>query len=541
MSFEPVSPSPNNRTPLASVVARDNNQNSNAIANLNARLVDLAERATDLREYLPDGWVSGDDATTALQAALTDMETSDKRTLVLGGGEYGVTETLQVNVRGVTIIGQQRDRTASAASRLVYDGSGAAIQVGTDDGQAHDANNLDGLQGFTLRDLSLVYDGALTGLDNGQQSYGAGTHGVREWRGGDVLLERVTIEHFDFAFWAIQSDLSHFNDLQVLYCHRGVYLGPRSSQATFWGGYAVLNDQAVHLDRCSNTRFYHTKFVGNGAVGTNPIRVASDWASAGTHDTLFDACQFEHLQGVAEIEAFVDFGVGGSARCRDLTFRDCAVWTEGSGGAHHAKHLVKVEDATRVYIQRLHGPMSQNLTKPVLISSAAPSAPELDIELSPEFSATVPPFDKEGSVGAVCRRQLPASGTTSGGEAWFQAQPTVLQVNHADSDRIMLRLDGRDADMAGATRWDVRIDRANNRLIVRPIVNGLFRVMNAAGTLSVLTVDTANNVVRLTPLATASRPSAVNAGSGGMIYDTDLAQPLWSDGSVWRDAMGGAV
>lgn len=40
---------------------------------------------------------------------------------------------------------------------------------------------------------------------------------------------------------------------------------------------------------------------------------------------------------------------------------------------------------------------------------------------------------------------------------------------------------------------------------------------------------------------TASRPSAVTAGSGYQFYDQSLNKPIWSDGAVWRDADGTQV
>ena len=40
---------------------------------------------------------------------------------------------------------------------------------------------------------------------------------------------------------------------------------------------------------------------------------------------------------------------------------------------------------------------------------------------------------------------------------------------------------------------------------------------------------------------TAARPNAVTAGDGAMIYDTTLNKPIWSDGTVWRDATGTAA
>jgi hypothetical protein len=36
--------------------------------------------------------------------------------------------------------------------------------------------------------------------------------------------------------------------------------------------------------------------------------------------------------------------------------------------------------------------------------------------------------------------------------------------------------------------------------------------------------------------ATASRPSASAVGAGTQWYDTSLGQPIWSNGTVWRDA-----
>lgn len=40
---------------------------------------------------------------------------------------------------------------------------------------------------------------------------------------------------------------------------------------------------------------------------------------------------------------------------------------------------------------------------------------------------------------------------------------------------------------------------------------------------------------------TANRPSAPAVGVGSQFYDTTLSKPIWSDGTVWRDAAGTAV
>lgn len=40
---------------------------------------------------------------------------------------------------------------------------------------------------------------------------------------------------------------------------------------------------------------------------------------------------------------------------------------------------------------------------------------------------------------------------------------------------------------------------------------------------------------------TANRPVAADAGAGAQMYDTTLSKPIWSDGTIWRDAAGTAV
>ena len=44
------------------------------------------------------------------------------------------------------------------------------------------------------------------------------------------------------------------------------------------------------------------------------------------------------------------------------------------------------------------------------------------------------------------------------------------------------------------------------------------------------------DVIRTGRNVTGSRPSASASGAGAMFYDTTLSKPIWSDGTVWRDA-----
>lgn len=57
------------------------------------------------------------------------------------------------------------------------------------------------------------------------------------------------------------------------------------------------------------------------------------------------------------------------------------------------------------------------------------------------------------------------------------------------------------------------------------------------GAFQVLSRD---DVVRTTS-TTAARPSASAVGAGATIYDTTLGKPIWSNGTVWKDAAGTTV
>jgi hypothetical protein len=51
----------------------------------------------------------------------------------------------------------------------------------------------------------------------------------------------------------------------------------------------------------------------------------------------------------------------------------------------------------------------------------------------------------------------------------------------------------------------------------------------------------AGTAVQTGAVATGSRPTAATAGAGGMVFDTTLNKPIWSDGTNWRDATGTTV
>jgi hypothetical protein len=51
----------------------------------------------------------------------------------------------------------------------------------------------------------------------------------------------------------------------------------------------------------------------------------------------------------------------------------------------------------------------------------------------------------------------------------------------------------------------------------------------------------ADDVFKTGQNVTGSRPSAATVGAGAQFYDTTLSKPIWSNGTVWKDAAGNTV
>lgn len=76
---------------------------------------------------------------------------------------------------------------------------------------------------------------------------------------------------------------------------------------------------------------------------------------------------------------------------------------------------------------------------------------------------------------------------------------------------------------AGAQGWAINNDFAT--------IEGVFPQI----------VSSSNGSIRAGVMATANRPTAASAGAGAQIYDSTLGKPIWSNGTVWKDAAGTTV
>jgi hypothetical protein len=93
---------------------------------------------------------------------------------------------------------------------------------------------------------------------------------------------------------------------------------------------------------------------------------------------------------------------------------------------------------------------------------------------------------------------------------------------------------------AGTAKWQWYKINGDSTLYLRDLVDSatILSVYPGAPTAALLQVA---GVLGMGASATGSRPNAIYFSPGGMWYDTTLHKPIWTDGSVWRDAAGTAV
>jgi hypothetical protein len=242
-------------------------------------------------------------------------------TLLLGHGTYTFSVTQSIGVRGVVIRGAGADAGVSGGkgTYLRYTGTGEFFKIGTDNGLSYELASYDGIQGQSFEDLRIEYTGTSTSnLNNGDGVYGTGTYGIRDWRGGHIVLRNVTVRNFEYGFWGLASDINRFDTLLFAYNKVGIYLGPRSDQATIQHYYTNSNDTAVHIDGAKHARFLNAQFVGDGSLTDYPIKIGSAWAEPARGNTFVD-CWFEEYDPNS-LKTFVGVGIGDSLQSIDTRF-----------------------------------------------------------------------------------------------------------------------------------------------------------------------------------------------------------------------------
>lgn len=304
------------------------------------------------------------DDTAAIQAAIDNALSTTGRVVFFPAGTFRITSSITLTTRGLRIFGQGGSRPSDqGGTRLLYAGSGALFEIGTDSGNPHNQNEYDGLQGFVLCGLNIVADTAsgTTALTNGLGNYRTGAYAVRDWRGGDIRMTDCQVENFEHGFWGIQSDLNIFRDTTWIRNKQAIYAGPRSDQFIISGGYSFFNDTVLRCDQVRGMRIRDFSSVGDGAATIIPFQIGESLGTAdtGCNGIVFDGCWFESFNGDGPQNAIVEIGyLDGSddtVQSWNIWFRHCTYLGAAHGDDGHAHYFLRIGNATNIHVDASGG------------------------------------------------------------------------------------------------------------------------------------------------------------------------------------------
>jgi hypothetical protein len=137
--------------------------------------------------------------------------------------------------------------------------------------------------------------------------------------------------------------------------------------------------------------------------------------------------------------------------------------------------------------------------------------------------------DRSWSLGGLESEEVVGSDFDTG-DAW----QTVAAPNPGAGSRGLRFKHG------GAWKWYLYQVGDGSELYLRDTTNGVMAATFTQGAGAAGIAEFAGSV-KPAHVATGSRPTAASAGAGAMIYDTTLSKPIWSNGTVWKDAAGTTV
>lgn len=299
--------------------------------------------AIDLSHFFADSRVAGTtDDTAAFNAALAEASGAAVRHIVLPGGPIRIASTLVVdnNLQNLIIEGQGGDRSTVGGTEIRFYGTGPLFQIGSDDGLPETDALYNGPEGFTLRDVSLAaYSGTTVALASTPSTYFTNTIGIKDYRGGSVVLEHVFMERFQYGFYGINSDFARWLDVKAIYCATAFYLGPRTDQFVGAGIQAVSCDRALDINGANGVNLTQFSAIICGSTTVNPIKIHG---GARHVSFLTPWLELDGLSGpTGQIEAWFDIGSDSAGPVTILNPFIASIKI-ASGGQNEMKHLIKV-------------------------------------------------------------------------------------------------------------------------------------------------------------------------------------------------------
>jgi hypothetical protein len=508
------------------------------------------------------------DDTAAIQASI-DAHPGKEVTFPYTGNKY-LFSGLTISAHGTTLRGLGSSaRQTSNGVELSYTGSGDAIRIGSDDGNAYNSGTFNGTYSVTIRDLAIRTSTQDTTLALGTGTYKAGTYAIRNYRGSYMLLQNVWIEAFENGVWHIQQNNSQYQNVVCNYCKVGLYI-LHSYGLCAVNFNSLYCDTAVVIDTGSIvTTFLNPTFTHCGSAATPTIEIRK-----GSSGTKLISPYFEKQSGYNGVTApgFVRVGVedgysGKSAGVHQfattspvygLNIQHPYVMTTPAATPHHVPYLVEADQVSFAEIDCFSGHPTYNGNLDYFINATANSqsilarAPVPNRAKISNGTDTGVNFIGYGSgaielgsnQGLVNFRNNKGTGGTQAWQ-WNMAAAGAIILDHpnyAGGQTRRLRLNRALQQQGASAPASGTYERGDNAWNQSPDSAGGVAswVCVSAGTPG--TWQATSWVVA--KATTAGRPTLTASDRGVMFMDTTLnanGKPIWWTGTAWVDATGAVV
>lgn len=473
-------------------------------------------------------------------------EGNTRPTIELDRGDYWFGDLPVIEFRGLDITGLGRFGTT-----VSYTGTATLFAFGEfsddpSDGGAEPEGYYGGpAQGARIRNMMIrrsVYP------EIPAEGSGVGT-AIADNGSGDVTVDECIVLGFAYGFQgSYGSDFSQITNSFIGRCDIAAYFGPHCQQVKIEGNTFYFNREGLVVEGAPQGSCRDNYFMGSGISSVtfdghdDETRLGLPYPGSQNyeHSFMIEGCWFE---------TFVDGGFMGRNAPRQVW-----VTAGATANADAVPRYVKVRDSymvaggdptdtcffefrsgTRHLIDGLliYG---AGLEEVVTMGDGGPFGITLkNVEFQDPTLDTIPLVTPTVGTGwqVINDRSRRVTLPDDANEAW---QDVWLGLTGSQRWRWLYHPSGTvGLQFWSGSAWIERItfDPQNRRVI--------FEDSSVARVAPKVTGTRTDECFRTGLNVTGSRPSAATAGAGSQFYDTTLGIPIWSNGTVWKDAAGTTV
>lgn len=470
------------------------------------------------------------DDTTSIQNAINDAVSHGGGVVYFPPGVYKITAALNV------------------ASNVTMRGAGSEVSIIHQTGTAANGVVGNNVRGVDIENLGVKGPGKGVGTGHGIVMTYAGTEPttwtpgqptvpyyltfknvqVSEWGQDGVRLQTPIVSHFDrvvshdngahgfnlyeagtsctfTSCWARNNALYGFKLFRTIY-------------SAFHGCAADFNQVSYYVQESQSISFVGCGSEKTTITGTDPHKGAS-WVFDGSN-----TCSLVSVEVIENPAVGIKF-INGAWQCSVIGA------AENNGTVTTGTVFIHADANTSLTLCDIRNdhPNDFAVGSRILVLNDGNGSSVVPVDLDVKHDLHVRgDFYPHGGVSVIRTAQYDAGLVSE--SATSDSYVLTGKVTNDLGPRVWMQADGRIIYGDGTGTNDVQVWRSAASTL-RTTANLLVDGSIEAGTYIKPPVISAPMV----------RPNAATLGAGAMIYDFDHKMPLWSDGTVWLDAMGGAA